>query len=323
MINTLYGSFTADGNNKVLELGVDVQWIRVINETQFLATNNGYGYDYYWIQGMGTTGYMTYHPAGDHTAANTVIATGFNQIDSSNYTIGASVAVTAGTNVTAPVYSTASTTGLSNGSIVRIHGTDQVNLHGMDFTVDNVVVNTSFALANTLATAPGIVAGAAGYYRIVAPNREVYDAAMAQNKVGGYFPGKRRITNITQAASAIVSTSVDHGYSVGQYVRLNVPSYYGMVEMNGLTGKVTAITDGTFTVNIDSTAFTAFKFPIYTVPEFVDAYCIPIGDTLTSGFDGATRNTAFKGFVLNGGTTSPGGNANDVIRWMAGKLATV
>ena len=322
MINTLYGSFTADGNNKILELGVNVEWFRLINDTEFAATNNGRGYVYEWHKGMGTKGYRTYHPAGDHTTANDIIATGFNQIDSSNYTIGAAVVVTGGTDDVRPVYSTASTTGISEGTVIRIQGSAQLNLHGMDFSVDDVNLDTDFRLANYLKTAPGVIAGVCTY-RIIAPNREVYDASMAANRVGGYFPGKRRIIQITQAASAVVHVAVDHGYTIGQRVRLKVPSYYGMVEMNNLVGKVTAVTAGTFTVDIDSTAFTVFKFPIFSVPEFIDAYCIPNGETLTSGFDGAVRNTAFKGFVLNAGTTSPAGSSGDTIRWRAGKSATV
>jgi len=322
MINQLYGSFTADGNNKVLEMGVQVEWLELYNYTQSLATNNGYGYQYYWQRGMGTANFRDYHPAGDTTAARTINTTGVNWVDSSDYTIGANVVVTGGTNATQPVYSTGTTTGLSTGTVVRVNSIDQVNLHGMDFTIDNVIGSTSFRMQNALATAPGIIAGA-GNYRIIAPNREVYDAAMSQNKVGGYMPGKRRIVNITQAASAVVTVSVDHGYQVGQQVRLNVPSYYGMVEMNGLVGTITAITAGTFTVDINSSAFTAFQFPVYTVPEFVDAYSIPNGDTTTLGFDGSTRNTGFKGFILDAGTTAPGGNNADVIYWRAGKAASV
>jgi len=179
-------------------------------------------------------------------------------------------------------------------------------------------LNTSFTLANDLATAPGITGQGGGVgnfaYKIVAPNREVYDSI---------FPAKRVIANISRAASAVVTTLVDHGYSVGQKVRINVPATSGMVQMNGLEGKITAVTAGTFTVDINSTAFTAFNFPIYSIPNFTPASVIPNGDTLTLGFDGSTRNTAIRGFVLTAGTTSPAGNNGDVIYWVAEKAADV
>jgi hypothetical protein len=79
----------------------------------------------------------------------------------------------------------------------------------------------------------------------------------------------------------------------------------------------------TFTVDINSTAFTAFTFPEYDVPEFTPAMVVPNGDTLTLGFDGSTRNLAFKGFVLAAGTILPAGNNGDVIHWTATKAASV
>jgi len=314
MNTKLKGTFLADGKNKVLRLDVEVQALTIWNDTQAADTNNGYGYKYEWTEDGGTSSYQTYHPAADNTAANTVIATGINQVDTFNYTIGASVSVTAGTDITKPLYSTASTAGMSAGTIVRLVTTDQKNLHGLPFTVSDVTLNTSFEMANTLATAPGIVAGANGFYKIIAPNREVYDII---------FPNKRNICDISQATSAVVTVMVDHGYSVGQIVRINVPAACGMIEMNGKEGKITAITTGTFTVNINSTAFTAFKFPLAAVANFTPASVIPHGDSLTLGYDGATSNKSFRGFVLAGGTALPAGTNGDTIRWVAEKAADV
>ena len=315
MNNQLKGKFTSDGNNKILRLGTDIQWLEIINSSEATSANNGYGYKYEWSSEMGTGSYMTYHPAGDNTAANTMIDSGINVVSTFNYAIGPSVAITAGTNAVDPVYSTASTSGLSAGSIVRILTTDQKNLHGFDFTVDTVVLDTSFKLANALATAPGIIAGANGFYKIIAPNREVYDII---------FPAKRVISEITQATEAEVTTLVDHNYSVGQRVRLNVPSTSGMLEINGKVATVTeVVSTGKFKVNINTIAFTAFKFPLYSVNEFTPAYAIPNGETKTLGFDGATRNASFRGVVLDAGTTSPAGNNGNVIYWRAGKSADV
>jgi len=314
MNTKLKGTFLADGNNKVLQLDVEVQALKIYNATQAAATNNGYGYQYEWTSDMGTGSKKSYHPAGDNTTAVTHITTGINQVDTFNYTIGPSVAVTAGSNATAPSYTTASTAGMSDGTIVRLVGTNQKNLHGIPFTVGSVVLNTSFDMANALATAPGIVAGASGHYKIIAPNREVYDII---------FPNKRVVVKITQATSAVVTVSVDHGYSVGQKVRINVPAACGMVEMNGKEGVITAVTDGTFTVNIDSSAFSAFKFPLASVDNFTPASVIPNGDTLTLGYDGATSNKSFRGFVLAAGTALPAGNTGDTIYWVAEKAADV
>lgn len=65
----------------------------------------------------------------------------------------------------------------------------------------------------------------------------------------------RVITAISQAAAAVV-TSAAHGLLVGDVV--DFAGVVGMVEINGLTGKISAVTADTFTVNIASTLFTAY-----------------------------------------------------------------
>ncbi len=72
------------------------------------------------------------------------------------------------------------------------------------------------------------------------------------------------ITAISQAASAVVTVSTVSGanpFFVGQVVGFS--GIVGMTQMNGLTGVVTAIGGAsgawTITVNINSTAFTAYS----------------------------------------------------------------
>lgn len=310
--NILYGSFTSDGNNKVLDLGVEVQWMEVWNANEINSTTINRGVYYYWDSNMGSSAFAYFHDAASSSIGSKTITNAFNQVDTFNYSIGSKIAVTAGTNSTDPRYSTGDTTGLSNGGIVRLTGTDQVNLHGLDFSVDEVTADTRFDLANTLATAPGIVAGASGYWRLVAPNREVYDII---------FPAKRVVANITQATSAVVTTLVDHGYSVNQRVRFKVPKYSGMVELDGQVGTITAVSTSTFTVNIDTSTYSAFTFPEYDSPEWTPAQVVPIGEEGTLTYDGRQRNSSFRGVVLTAGTIAPGGSADDVIRWRAGKAA--
>jgi hypothetical protein len=63
------------------------------------------------------------------------------------------------------------------------------------------------------------------------------------------------ITNITQAAFAVV-TSPNHNLVKNQFVKFT--GVLGMTEINNLVGKVTSYTANTFTVDIDSSAFTAY-----------------------------------------------------------------
>ena len=310
------GSFTADGNNKTLKIRSDVDKIVIENQSQWIATNNGYGFRYTWYRDMGTTALMEYHPAGDHTSAVNSTASAIELIDSSNYSLGSVVATTAGTDATQPVYSTGDTSGLANGSIVRLISTNHNNLNGLDFSIDTLVANTSFRLANTLATAPGRIAGT-GSYRLVAPNVEIYNL---------FQPSGRNIANITQAASAVVTTLVDHAYAVGQKVKFSIPSEAGMTELDGIEGNITAISTSTFTVDVDTSAMSAFTFPVYTDVPCQIPSCVPVGDaksTVNQTAPSKFYNQGFIGVVLTGGTTGPGGNNTDVVRWTAYKVERI
>jgi len=312
------GNFTSDGNAKTLKIRSDVDWIKIVNKSETAKGSNGYGVEYYWQLGMGTDTIMKYRPAADQTVASDVSATSIQVIDSSSFAVGASKDVSVGTNAAQPVYSTASTTGLANGGIVRLDTTAHSNLNGLDFSVDTVNVDADFRLANAIATAPGVVAGALGHYKTIAPNIEIYRM---------FTPSNRVIANITAAASAVVTTLVDHGYAVGESVKFNVPSAFGMIQMDGLTGVITAVTAGTFTVGINSTAFTAYNFPLPAIAPFTPAMCVVIGDSpLYSGYmnaPGKFYNQGFIGVVLAGGTTGPGGNNTNEVYWYAGKSERV
>lgn len=65
----------------------------------------------------------------------------------------------------------------------------------------------------------------------------------------------KSITSITKAASAVVTVGT-HTFVVGDVVAFSGVS--GMTEINGLTGTVTATGATTITVNINSSAFTAY-----------------------------------------------------------------
>jgi len=323
------GSFTSDGTDKILQLRSDVDWIKVYNLTNIAASTQWAGCTWYWQREMAQDDAITeFHAAASQVTSMSTSAIGYNSetyrgitlIDSSDRTPGAEVAMTAGTNTTTPVYSTADTGNMITGSIVRIQNTDQANLNGLDFTVDTVTADTSFALANTLATAPGIIAGANGTYRLIAQNATIYNM---------FYPQTRVISAISQATSGVVRTLVDHAYTVGQKVKFSIPSGSGMVELDGQTATITAVTTDTFTINIDTSGYTAYAFPIYTAVPYTPAQVMPIGMAATSTYanslDDATLNTAFIGVVLGTSDSaaialgSPGGTTGDVIKWVAGK----
>lgn len=317
------GRFTSTGAVKTLAIRSDVDWFHARNITVAGASQTtAIGVEYFWQRGFPQGAMIEYLKSNAANAANLeqyLTTGGFTLIDSSATTPGASIAVTAGTNATQPVYSTANTGTLATGSIVRLSNlTGQEQLASIDFEVDTVVANTSFRMRYVLDSAPG-AAATAGFWRLIP-----FDPI--------FYPRRRYIINITNAASAVVTLSVTHGYTVGQEVRFNVPAVFEMVEMNGLSGIITAIntTTNTITVNIDSTAFTAFDIPEASQVPLTWAQVVPFGEdtgtALTAATDilaDATLNSAILGIQLAAGANSPAGQTNDVIYWIAGKSFSV
>jgi len=327
---TNQGRFTSTGSAVILSIRSDLDYMWVLNETVAYATGAGTGAWFYWQRGM-TQGRGVIYTKTATTQALTIgqIAAnaGFFLVDTSVNIPGPSTAITGITGGTPPVVQTGDTSLLNVGDIVRIYSTvGALQLRGLDFTIGTIVANTSFTLAYMspiAAASPG-----AGTFR-----RIPYDAY--------FYPRNRYITNISQATQAIVTLSVTHGLTVGQTVRFIVPTVssvaFGMTQMDGLQGDIVAVgaTDAngytnTITVDIDTTGFTAFAFPLTTDPGFTPAQIVPIGESTavalqfnTNILGDSTTNTATIGIQLQAGSASPAGVATNVIYWVAGKSFSV
>lgn len=310
------GTFVSTGITTTLPIRSDLDWMWLYNYNVINAATANYGANFYWQRGMAANDAIINHfdAAGTGMVMTTAAAgpvNGFTLVDSSGVLIDALIATTASTNATQPVVNTANTTGLVTGSIVRLYNVvGQEALGGIDFEVDTIVAGVSFRIRYAMANVPG-GAGAAGHYR-----RLVFDPI--------YYPRRRYLANITQAANAVVHTTVQHGYTIGQEVRFNIPAKYGMVELDGLTGSILAVTAATITVDINTTAFTAFAFPVAADVPFTPATVTPLGEATQAivgkvTLDDATLNTGYIGIELGAGNTSPAGNNLDVLYWVAGK----
>ena len=203
-------------------------------------------------------------------------------------------------------------------------------------------------------------------------NYTAFNSASATNNVGSfkqvlypalYAPSLSYISNITLGASTVIALTVPGNFSVGQEVAFRIvnipgvsPAVFGTVELNSLPnvlipgspkyGIVTAVsaslTTPTITVNINSSAFTAFNsnlpFASFTKEQFPQV--VPVGDQnsgslltnfqspllwngmsngLTSSINGpaiagAFVNNTSQGFIIGSGVA---GTAADVIYWEA------
>jgi hypothetical protein len=332
MDNTIIqqGRFTADGSAKILQIRSDVDWMRVLNYTVAGASQTtAVGVEYYWQRGMAADTGIEYKKSNAAAAANLTAALssgGFTLIDSSLQAPAAlnngSTGISGISNATPPVVTVGSTAGMAAGTVVRLFNvTNGQQVGGMDFTVGyNTFSGTTFSLDYMTTLGAGV--GGAGSFRVIP-----FDPI--------YYPRRRYITSVTTGSTTVVKMSVTHGYKVGQQVRFVVPDNFGMTQLNGLTGNIIAIntttTSGnTITVDIDSSAFTAFAFPATTAVPISFAEVIPVGeDTATAIAYGqdilsdATLNTAYIGMRLAAGANSPAGSASDVIYWVAGKSFSV
>lgn len=213
----------------------------------------------------------------------------------------------------------------SEGDIIRIYGTTgMLQYAGMDVQI-STVSGSGYTLIGVRAA--GLTAGTAGFTRRISKNEAV-------------DPQFLYVTEITKASSAVVRTSVDPTayYVVGMKLRFSVPSSFGMTQIDGLTGTITALSSAnyTMTVDIDSTAFTTFAFPLTTASPTARLFATVAPAGAKTSFDPVTQvQTGYEfqkqpfhsgNFVpymfLAGGAQSPAGAASDVINWISYKLET-
>lgn len=305
------GSFISTGTKTFIPLASGCDWFKTYNITSISQNAQALGRENYWQYGFLPDRSVSYYNQAGTNILLSTFTLGFTYVDTSTDPNDTLKAITGITNAALPPEVTVAGHGYGTGDIVRVYSTAGAEqLGGYDFHVTNTGVNT-FTL--TYMQAIG-VAGVLGTCRRIKFNPI-------------YYPRNRMITNITQAASAVVTFSVPHGYTVGQQIRFSVPTAFGMVELDGQVGTITAINTGTntVTVNISTLAYTAFAFPLPADLPFSQASAAPLGESLlvTHDLADATVNEAATGMILEPGDFYPAGNINDNIFWMAGKSFSV
>ncbi len=222
----------------------------------------------------------------------------------------------------------------SNGDILRFYNTTgMLQIAGFDAQISSVS-GSGYTLLGLPATASNGFASAAtaGFTRRI-------------SKFGAVEPEFLYITNISQAIQAVVSTSVDPSdhYVVGMLIHFSVPGSFGMTQINQLTGKIVAVNAvsatsniGAYnlTVDIDSSAFTAFAFPDTSLSPSARLFATLAPAGARTQFDPVSlvqtgynfqkqpfRTGQFVPYLFfAGGAQSPAGANADVIDWIAYKF---
>jgi len=211
----------------------------------------------------------------------------------------------------------------SEGDILQFYGTTgMLQIAGMNFQISSVS-GSGYTLTGLRAAT--LAAGTAGYTRRI-------------SKYLAVDPQYLYVTEITKATSAVVRTSVDPTayYVVGMKIHFSIPYSFGMTEMDQLTGTITAMnaTNYTMTVDIDSTAFSTFAFPLTTSSPTATLFATvaPAGAStrrdpntfVETGYNfqyQAFKSGQFTPYMyLAGGAQSPAGAASDIINWQAYKF---
>lgn len=329
------GRFISTGATVYIPLRSGVDWMDVYNYTVMTGAQvAAIGAQYYWQRGMANDTGIEYLKAGAGVAgANLIVAMatgGFTYYDSTLNATGAlHTDVTAVSAAAIPVVTETAVNGLSAGDVIRLTNIDgAAQISGMDFTVG---YSTLTAGTFSLEYMPQIVAGTTGNWQLI-------------NAESPFYPRRRRITAIAAGVlpgTCVIRTSVTHGYTVGQKVRISVPAgntiapTFGMV-LPPTQATVLAINTGTawnqntITVDIDITGLAPFVFPLTAASPFTPAEVVPMGEdtgyALSQGQDilaDSTIDQSTMGMVLKAGANSPAGTVNnnigDVIYWKAGK----
>lgn len=323
LVNKIQGSFVSDGNNKLISVPSGVTSFSVYNLTNAADNASTSGVEFYWQKGFDDLGGIRrYKDGSDALLENINDSTnpGFSEVNTSDQTIGAPIAVTAVSNATNFVVSTANTQGLATNNGVMVRLTDiatEFNTRGFDFEIGTVVANTSFTNRWALANAPGGVAGA-GFWR-----RVYYDPI--------FYPRTRNIVSISKAAQGVVVCSLPHGYKVGQTVRFHIPEGWGMTELDNQTATVVAVSlaANSFTIDINTLGYSTFTWIASTLsfdwatvaPSNMNTAVALAADV--NEFNDARENQAVIGIVLYAGAQSPAGVADDVIYWVADTASSV
>jgi hypothetical protein len=262
----------------------------------------------WWFNGMAAgTALAVQNTNGAATDQSVFLATGgISAVEVGETTLGPPL-TGSGISMANPAVVTITNHGLSTGDSVLLEGTTgMLQVVGFVFQITRTGANTFTIPLNT--------SGFAAAATAVVARKVIYPDL--------YKPSAKFVSAITSATSAVVTTTSAHNFLVGERVRLIVPDFFGMSQIDGVAGEVTAITTTTVTLDINSSAFTAFAFPTsgavasgYTQPQIIPDSIT--GSSLWPQAVGAAyTSTAFRGFSLGSAVAGPSGA---LVLWKAYK----
>jgi len=203
-------------------------------------------------------------------SSNLVSSNGFTFIDQANPPVFAPLAATAISGIAGTfVVLMANTGSIVVGDWVRLYATTgELQIAGYSFQVTAVSANVSITLGYMASGGQTFVADATA-------------AQVVKFIQTGFYPREMLIANISQAAQAVVHFTGQHDFTPGEIVSFRVSSAFGMDEINNKAVRVLSVvnsgTVSSITLDLDTSAYTAFAFPTSAVAAagVSPAVCVP------------------------------------------------
>jgi hypothetical protein len=255
---------------------------------------------------------------------------GFSLYDSSIYAQGATFSILSFVpNATTTVFTTSANHGFQVGDNVRIvNMTSAPQIGGLVMTVTATNGTNTFT---TLLDSSNALTSVGSVYK-------VGNAAIMNKSL--YYPQFRAIASVSLANPMVVRTLVQQNYQIGDVVRFQIPTVFGMQQLvsdasgQPLQFTVSAVNNavGTQSVtfaNVDSTAFTAFAWAVaarypYGLPTMVPQGAgntnqllgvvpspLPYANQNILGF--ATQNQGSRGVLIGAGDGTNSASTGGVI----------
>lgn len=298
MPQIIKGTYTSTGAARRIELPTDPDFVELFIQGDATGSNwNSVANPAVtkrasWFKDMAPgSAFTVINTVGAATDASSFITTnGFTYYNGSVQTPEIAQVGTIVSQAAAAIVTINGHTFVTGDRVVLSNVTGMRQIEGMEFTVTYLGVNTFSIPINTsafLAPATAVTARKLPALPLFAPREQI-------------------ITGISQANPCVVQLSETHDFVVGSVVRIVVPAAYGMIQLNDVQATVTAITATSITLNLDSTAFTAFAYPTSAAYRTSFPLVVPMGEVATI-LTNSMENTSFRGLELGTSVVGPNG----------------
>jgi hypothetical protein len=213
---------------------------------------------------------------------------GFTIVNGATYSQGATKSILSFVPASTTTFTTSTNHGYQVGDVVRIVSlTSAPQMGGLLMTVTATNGTNTFT---TLFDSTNAVTSVGSVYKV---------GNFAQQNTALYYPQNRAIASISQANPMVVKTLVQQNYQIGDVVRFQIPTVFGMQQLvspsTGLPVQftVSAVNNavGTQSVtfaNTDSSAYTAFAWAAAASYPYGLPVMIPQGEGNLNALSGVT-----------------------------------